>query len=323
MKRRRYLLLAGSSGLTLAAGCLDGDGEVDDEAENGDDEAEDDNGDEDEQQAADYIEDARGHLDTAAVLIDDEADDDDDEFEVDNIDDALEDATAALDDAETYATDDQLSEIDKLRDVASWLEALADVIRELEEGFGEFDAAFEYYDVGRYGDAEDRLGNALGYFEDAGTKLVIARNEFESVDHETLDSLGNYDAGDAEDVMDDLEEIVDLMEGFTVGFQDMTRGFDHMFKGIDALEEERWNDMKAEMEAASDELSAAEREFRDLEEGSPPDMLGDVLGLVCMAEAFGDAADHYANAAEAAQVGDWNTFDWEAQQADEAMERCE
>lgn len=327
MKSRRRLLKLGaavvSTSAVAASGCLEeevGDEEPEDD-ETGD--GPDDEPDESDEGAEDELAAARQSFGEAATELERIVKDEDYSFDDTDVRGALEEGGEYLDEAHgANPTEEQERQAHDLRQLRRSLDTVIDSAEQMGEGLDDFDVALEHYDENNFDAAIGRLRDAQGEFRRADGSLGRAEEQFEEIESE-IDRHDEIDADAIRDVINKYRSWTGAMEGMSDGMRDLSRGFERFFRATDDWEQENWRGAERDFDRAHDLFEDSSSTFLETEEDVPPEFLDEMSDLTCEAEAMTDATDHFSRSMEAAQDGDWDSFETEVDRGEEAAERCD
>ncbi len=209
-------------------------------------------------------------------------------------------------------------------------------LAELSRGLSRLDDALERVDT-----ATDDLDRAVAYFsnervDDASMTLTDVRNELSiaedvvddaediltDVDEGAVDELRGFDATDLDVTFENFDEMFTVLVELTEGFTAANEAFDSLQNGFDSMEAENWSRMEDEMTEAEEGYVDAEAAFEAVEEDAPAEMIDVTSTMLCFAGSHGESAGYYADAASAAEAGDWGEFEHQADLGEDALESC-
>jgi hypothetical protein len=244
-------------------------------------------------------------------------------FRPDVIDAHLDEAESELDEAETTANSEQEEWIDEARQLVSWMRSIVDVYDYFGDGFDEFQTGLTYWDNDRMDDAADSFAETTDYLEEADSELSSAQTRFSDIDWDVFEDSDDIDRLELELMMEDLSAIVTDFIYFSDTYHYLALGFDHFLTAAEAFDNERWADAADRFSEAYEDFATAHSTISRGEEEASDEFIDDFIGLTCLTKAFRDSADHYQEAAEAAEANDWDRANEEADQAEQALERCD
>lgn len=337
MPKRRILLrrvsgVAATGTLAGLAGCqyefeigdTPDDDATDDEDEEPDPDADEGPGpEEDEPDAEDELATARELLGGVADDLRDVVENEDVDFDDVDAESQLEDAGDALDAAMgADPTEAQRDQIEDLRNLHRVLDSILEVPVQLSEGIDEVDQALEHFDDEAFDDAVEELREAEGTFRRPEGRLDRVEDEFEEIETD-VDPYDEINADAVRTTIDGYRDMTIAMQGMAAGFRDLNHGFDRFYLALEDWEDENWFGAERHFDRSNDRFEDATATFLGTEADVPPEMHSEMAALTCEAEAMSDATAHYRRAMEAAQEGDWDTFEEETERGEEAAERCE
>lgn len=240
----------------------------------------------------------------------------------DSVETHLDAASSALDRAEETASEDVQANVDVLRDLVSFLRDFVELLDLVAAGHSALATAFTYFGSERYDDAVDELDSATTSFEDAQSTVESARSRADAVDTDQLEDANDADVEELHAHLDRLDDQLGTYLAVADGFRDFSLGMQQFQSGTSRLDEERFGPAEAAYLDAADRFSDAEAAFRAEEEESPENVRSAVIELTCVAEAIGDASEHFANAAAALDRGDSSEAEEQSSLGEEAADRC-
>jgi chromosome segregation ATPase len=313
MNRRQYLI-AVSAAVPLAGCASDNESATTDGDSTGQDETE-------------LLESAHEELENALNAFEAELDD------INEVDSRIsfedEVIQAHLDQAESYLNDaeeggaEQEGWIEAMRGVISLMRSFVDAFENLADGLDEFQTGATYFQNERYSDAESSFVEANKLINQSQDELVVAEEYFDGIDFGEFSDSSEIDRIEMENRFEDFSALNTDFEYLTRTYRDLARGFREFLPAGESFDSEQYNDAEEGFRSARNHFSSAASTIREGEESATDEFIDDFIGLTCLTEALRDAADNYASASEAASNSDWDTANSHAEDANDALERCD
>ncbi|WP_440766738.1 hypothetical protein [Natronorubrum sp. DTA7] len=319
MNRRQYLTRAGAGVGILAAlaGCLDDLSRSESTTS-----AADRTGERELSRAA-------GTLNEAALALDieDGGVDDTEDVEFDAADPAelIDDARGHLETAAAELSDDRDPDIETLETYADILEALVAVTETItdEELESDADAVFDANGEERtLEDATEIVDRWMDELDSAEARHGGAVSDYEALDDDRFENLARIDPTDLETGIASLGDVLGSLVALVDGFDSMLDGYAALEDGREYIE----NDEYERAEAAFGDAEAAfetARETFDGEEDSPVGLADHFETARCQSGHLTAAAEAFGEAAAAAESGDLLTVNQREREAERSLEAAD
>ncbi|SDK39206.1 hypothetical protein [Natronorubrum texcoconense] len=319
MNRRQYLTRAGAGTLALPAlaGCLDDLSRSESTTS-----AEDRTGERELSRAA-------GTLNEAALALDIEdggVDDSEDvEFDPDEPTGLIDDARGHLETAAAELDDDRALDIETLETYADILEALVVVTETItdENLESDADAVFDgTVDDGDLEDATETVDRWMDELESAEARHGGAVSDYEALDGDRFEELARIDPADLGDGIESLGGVLGSLVTLVDGFDSMLVGHAALEDGQESVENDEYERAKAAFGDAESAFETARKTF-DGAEDSPARLDDQFETARCQSGHLAAAAEAFGEAAAAAESGDLLTANQREREAERSLEAAD
>lgn len=240
-----------------------------------------------------------------------------------DIEQRLDETETALEETEEeIGSQEQGDQYRTLHELQRLLDTLVDVIQMIGDSMDQHSVAIT--DVGEvsYAQIETQLENAEENLREARRPLNRNHDRFDEI-RSALDEFDEINTEDLEWVIDRVTDVSEVLFGVSDGLRPWTRAYDTFLTAATDYDDDHYRDARRGMRRAEDMFSEAVDVFEATKVDTPQDLQEFVDSYLCLAEAFEDAAGHYATAAAAALDGDEETVAVEEDRAETALERCD
>ncbi|WP_440772100.1 hypothetical protein [Natronorubrum sp. DTA28] len=319
MNRRQYLTRAGAGTLALAAlaGCLDDLSRSESTTS-----AADRTGERELSRAA-------GTLNEAALALDIEdggvGDSEDVEFDPDEPTGLIDDARGHLETAAAELDDERTPDAETLETYADILEALVAVTETItdEELESDADTVFDANGEERnLEDASETVDRWMGELEAVEVRHGGAVSDYEALDGDRFEELARIDPTDLEDGIDALGGVLDSLVTLVDGFDSMLDGYAALEDGQESVENEAYERAEAAFGDAKSAFETA-RETFDGDEHSPARLCDQFEMARCQSGHLTAAAEAFEEAAVTAESGDLLTANQRERDAERSLEAAD
>lgn len=195
----------------------------------------------------------------------------------------------------------------------------------LTEYFLCLETMLDYIDKDRWDDAAAHHGECVETLEGADEQMGNVRDAYGDIDTSEVDESTRQDYETLGEHLGVRQDELAVMFDFHDGMQYFLEGMTEVQAGLEALESDDLPAAKRAFSRSEGEFRRGEAAFERLESDPdlPPELESDVLDLHCSLEGLHDAAGHFYNAIEAEQDGDAQRREEELQRAEAALTRCD
>lgn len=158
--------------------------------------------------------------------------------------------------------------------------------------------------------------------EDADEQLTVTESRLADIDRAEMEDIDRVSLTKIEDALNELDEMMPAMVALTRGMKHYSRGAMDYDEAREAYDSEQYSTAETEFRDASDDFATASSIFKEQEDAAPQTMRSYFIELTCQSNAFKEGSQHLANAVEAIQNGNETRANEEADNAEEALNKC-
>ncbi|MFC4448504.1 twin-arginine translocation signal domain-containing protein [Halorussus aquaticus] len=247
-----------------------------------------------------------------------------DEFDPSSVTARVEKANVKLDEAEEYATDEQQSYVDTLRQVGEYQKKRAKLYEDYVSLSNKITTVNTYVQSDRYDTALEKVTEAKSLLDEVRTHTDEMESALGDIDSDALSESDQITYDAIETDLSTFRDRLDLVETMLDGFAPMIKGIQDFMPALEVYKNGQYADAAEQLAEAEKHFETADAKFRELE-NADTDLGGvetDVAKITCYTGVLTDGARLFKESATAAKNGDKELARQKAKEAQTELNKC-